>query len=130
MEGALCRHDLKALLYNFLDECLYIFCTELFVSKHLEVTNLELVEMAGDASAGMSATAAKMPAEMAAGERSADDNVSEAPTGSVWRIRARGAGERLGYFRTHTTVTKSSPCTQRLRMPKTCVRPRSQDTIV
>ena len=30
-------HDLRSLLYNFMDECLYVFCTELFVCKQVEV---------------------------------------------------------------------------------------------
>ena len=34
-------HDLDSLLFNFLDELLFLFCTEFFVARELEVTALD-----------------------------------------------------------------------------------------
>lgn len=108
-------HDLKSLLYNFMDECLYVFCTELIVCKRVEVERLELVSRdlrSGGGSIGHDNTGTAEQADadqcepaQARRRRSANGgdvadariDTSSAPHGSeqVWTIRARGVGERF-----------------------------------
>lgn len=108
-------HDIKSLLYNFMDECLYVFCTELFVCKQVEVECLELVSASPGGrrdccsddkdSAEMSDADQCERARARRRHRSLDDSVDDdagpdttsVAAGSVktWRIRARGVGERF-----------------------------------
>lgn len=94
-------HDLKSLLYNFLDKCLYVFCTELLVCNQIEVESLELVSSRDDAGDGHLALSRRR------GSEDGDDSPTPPPQGGaadgqqqqVWRIRARGVGERFGMGR-------------------------------
>eukprot|EP01052_Picozoa_sp_SAG31_P039568 SAG31_NODE_5513_length_2485_cov_2.063286_6_plen_166_part_00 len=71
-------HDPKSLLYNCLDEFLYVFCTELFVCKHVEVLSL---------THGADGASGTIDAKFAGGTGSS----SAATPQSTWRVRARGS---------------------------------------
>jgi SHS2 domain-containing protein len=109
-------HDLKSLLYNFMDECLYVFCTELHVCKQIEVEFLELVSVSpddrqssdgGSDTGGIEEQSGADVCERAKARRrhtpngcdgdDAGGDTTSAAVGSerVWRIRARGVGERF-----------------------------------
>eukprot|EP01046_Picozoa_sp_COSAG06_P001156 COSAG06_NODE_35_length_30757_cov_53.112532_4_plen_304_part_00 len=96
-------HDLKSLLYNFMDECLYVFCTELMVCKQVEVESLELVsrnessETVGSSSPGrLPEDELGQPAQRRRTGGGDDAGLAAALSAeNVWRIRARGIGERF-----------------------------------
>lgn len=117
-------HDLKSLLYNFMNECLYVFCTELFVCKQVEVVCLELSSASScdrqTESDGIDEPGIEQQSDASMCERSGasicergrmrqhhsteDGDASDVGSGStstgvsrekVWRIRARGVGERF-----------------------------------
>ena len=96
-------HDLRSLLYNFMDECLYVFCTELFVCKQVEVEMLELCPQGPDAEQGLGrpprarqkCDSGGGSAGAAAGGDRGPGAAAAADAGPVWRIRARGVGEKF-----------------------------------
>lgn len=105
-------HDLKSLLFNFMDECLYVFCTELLVCKQVEVECLEFVSASpGDGCSDDTGSAKMSDADQCERtrarrrHRSMDDSGDNdagpdttsvaASSAKIWRIRARGVGERF-----------------------------------
>jgi len=116
-------HDLKSLLYNFMDECLYVFCTEMHVCKQIEVESLELVpappgdRQSGDVgsdqgraedNSGAKRARARLrhsPNGCDGDETGSDHTAAAVGADQVWRIRARGVGERFEMGR-HTQGTE------------------------